>query len=128
MNFTSQAIIAMAVATCGNTGSQSGSSSSSSSSSSNTFSCPTWQKLVDVELDIITECQTDSDCTQVLGGTGCGCATDDLIASSGYDVSYFYDLVDESDREGCTVEFDTTCDCPVSATPVCEWGTCTWSN
>ena len=124
MDFSAYTVIALAVATCG------GGSSSSVEyfDEDGEYTCAGYQKMVDVELAVISECQVDSDCTQVLGGTGCGCATDDRIAASSFDVSYFYDLVDDAERSSCALDFGTTCDCPVSATPVCEWGVCTWSN
>ena len=124
MEFSSYTAIALAVATCG------GGTSSSVEyfDESGEYTCAGYQKMLDVELLVISECQVDSDCTQVLSGTGCGCASDDRIAATGFDVSYFYDLVDDADRASCSMDFGTTCDCPVNSSAVCERGTCTWSN
>ena len=124
MDFSAYTGIVLVVATCGGSTNQ----SVDYFDESGEYTCAGHQKIVDVELYAISRCQVDADCTQVLGGTGCGCSTDDRIAASGYDTSYFYDMVDEADRANCTLDFDTTCDCPVSATPVCVWGVCSWSN
>ena len=56
MNFTSQAVIALAVSTCGNTGSN----QSSSSSSGYELSCSDYQFMIDVELDLADDCSSDS--------------------------------------------------------------------
>ena len=43
------------------------------------FSCSDYQIMLDVELKVGQECVVDSDCQQVLTGTGCGCESDDII-------------------------------------------------
>ena len=98
MNFTSQAVIALAVSTCGGTNSSQGNSEGSMST------CRSYQIMIDVELDLADNCQTDSECTEVIYGTGNGCSTDDRIATSSFDTSYLYDLIDEADLEGCTID------------------------
>ncbi|MCP4804630.1 MAG: hypothetical protein GY884_04705 [Proteobacteria bacterium] len=103
-----------------------GGSSSSSSSSTGTFSCEDYQIMMDVEVELATTCSTDSQCTQVLYGSGCGCSTDDVVANGSFDTTYLYDLWDEADDATCSVEFDTSCDCDASAQPVCVSGNCTW--
>ena len=122
MNITSQAVIALAVSTCGGTGSSQDNSEGSMST------CRSYQIMIDVELDLADNCQTDSECTEVIYGTGNGCSTDDRIATSSFDTSYLYDLIDDADLEGCNIDFGTTGECPVNGTPVCEMGACTWSN
>lgn len=103
-----------------------GSSSSSSSSSTGDFSCDDYQIMMDVEVQLATTCSTSADCTQVLSGTGCGCATDDLIANGNFDTTYLYDLWDEAEDATCSLDFDTTCDCDPYAAPACVSGECTW--
>ena len=90
------------------------------------FSCWDYETMLEVEAEIASECTTDSDCDQVIDGTGCGCATDDLIANSSYDLTSFYDLYDEALGESCSIDFGTSCDCNPSATPVCAAGQCAW--
>ncbi len=91
------------------------------------FRCSDYQLMLDVELKVAQECSTDSDCQQVLSGTGCGCESDDMIANTSYNTSNFYDLYDEAEAEGCSIEFYTECDCDASAVPVCSAGTCSWN-
>lgn len=103
-----------------------GSSSSSSSESGYEFTCEDYQIMMDVEVDLATTCSTDSDCTQELYGTGCGCSTDDIVANGSFDTTYLYELWDDADDASCSLDFDTTCDCDASAQPACVSGTCTW--
>ena len=84
--------------------------------------------MIDVELDLADDCSSDSECNQVVYGTGNGCATDDRIASGSFDTNYLFELIDEADLAGCTIDYGTTGECPVNGTPVCEMGSCTWSN
>ena len=122
MNITSHAVIALAVSTCG------GTSSSQDNSEGSMSTCRAYQIMIDVELDLADNCQTDSECTEVIYGTGNGCATDDRIGTSSFDTSYLYDLIDEADLEGCNIDFGTTGECPVDGTPVCDRGACSWAN
>lgn len=91
------------------------------------FTCSDYQVMIDVELNLADNCQTDSECTQVLSGTGCGCGTDDRIASVYFDTSYFYDLSDEASIAGCNIDFGTDCTCPPNAEPACVSGSCVWN-
>ena len=113
--------LGMTMQMCGDT-----SSSYTPSSSSTGFSCADYEIMLDVEVELAQECTMDSECTQVLDGTGCGCETDDLIANQAFDTTYFYDLRDEALDQSCTVDFGTTCECNPIATPVCQAGTCAW--
>ena len=90
------------------------------------LSCRDYQIILDVEVLVAEECVTDSDCDQVLDGTGCGCATDDLIVAADYDSEYFYEMWDQAVGESCEIEFATTCECNPSAQPVCNAGICEW--
>ena len=89
--------------------------------------CWAYDQLLEVELQIGQECNVDTDCQQVLSGTGCGCETDDLIVNNSYHSSYFYDIYDNALADGCAVEFNTTCDCTVGVEPACVSGTCVWN-
>ena len=89
--------------------------------------CWAYDKMLEVELLIGQECNVDTDCQQVLTGTGCGCETDDLIANNSYDATYFYELQDDALAEGCAIEFNTACDCNADAEPACLSGTCVWN-
>ncbi|MBM4365477.1 MAG: hypothetical protein FJ102_04630 [Deltaproteobacteria bacterium] len=88
--------------------------------------CEDYQIMLDVEVVLARECTASSQCTQVLGGTGCGCDTDDVIANSSFDANYLYDLLDESRAAGCTVSTGTSCACDAGAEPACVGGRCTW--
>ena len=105
-----------------------GGSSSSDQSSSGAFSCSDYQLMLDVELTVGQQCTTDSDCDQVLSGTGCGCETDDLVVNHTYDTVIFYDIYDEALASGCSPTFGTSCECPMGVTTVCDAGTCSWGN
>ena len=89
--------------------------------------CWAYDKMLEVELLIGQECNVDSDCQQVLSGTGCGCETDDLIVNTSYDATYFYDLLDDAATDGCAIDFNTVCDCNPNAEPACIAGTCGWN-
>ena len=103
-----------------------GDASSSYTPTSTGFSCSDYDIMLDVEVKIAQECTTDSDCDQLLNGTGCGCETDELIANRHFDTTYFYDLYDEALGEGCSIDFGTTCECDPTVSPVCEAGSCAW--
>ena len=103
-----------------------GGSSSSDQSSSGAFSCSDYQLMLDVEVELATECSTDEECTQELAGTGCGCATDDVVANGDFDTSYLFELWDEAEDAGCSMDFDTSCDCESDAEPACVSGHCAW--
>ncbi len=101
-------------------------SGSSTSSSSGTFSCDDYTLMLDVELILAQECTTDSQCGQILSGTGCGCETDDIVANSAFDTTYLYDLYDEAAAAGCSYSAPTTCACPAATGTSCDAGTCAW--
>lgn len=109
--------------TCNNS---STSSNSSNNPTSTGFSCWDYEIMLDVEVKLAQECTTDSECQQVLTGTGCGCETDDLVANTSFDTSYFFDLYDEALTQNCSIDFGTSCDCDASATPSCYAGSCRW--
>ncbi len=88
--------------------------------------CYSHKLMMDHELAFAVECTDDSDCTQILEGTGCGCDTDGVIANSGYNTEWYYDMADAADSDGCELEYSTTCDCVVDAEPVCDLGVCAW--
>ena len=88
--------------------------------------CWAYDKMLEVEVILGQECSVDTDCQQVLSGTGCGCDTDDLIFNNSFNATYFYELIDDSDTEGCGIDFNTSCDCNPSAVPACIAGTCGW--
>ena len=91
------------------------------------FSCSDYQLMMTAELSVGQACTLDSDCQQILSGTGCGCESDDLVANNSYNASYFYEFYDEAHAQGCDIDFNTTCDCDAAAEPVCLSGTCGWN-
>ena len=102
------------------------SSSSSEEPTPSGWTCSEYQIMLDVEVSLAEECNVDSECQQVLSGTGVGCATDDLIANTSYNTNYFYDLYDEAVGYGCSIDFDTSGECDPDAEPACNGGTCGW--
>ncbi len=114
-------LVALNVSYCGAPGGSSG-----SSSDPYTFSCSEHSLMLNIEVDALSWCHTDSDCGQVLNGTGVGCSTDDRIANNSSNVSYFYDMLEEAEAAGCSVDFGTSGVCDPSAQPVCNFGECAW--
>ncbi|HCP47435.1 MAG TPA: hypothetical protein DIU15_15445 [Deltaproteobacteria bacterium] len=104
----------------------SSSTDSDNADSEQFFSCDDYSLMLNVEAQLVRSCSQDSDCGQVLTGTGCGCATDDLIANDSADTSYFFDLFGEATGWGCSIDFGTSCDCEASLEPVCRSGKCSW--
>ena len=92
------------------------------------YSCWDYQKMIDVEVILATECTSNSECSQILYGTGVGCSTDDIIGNYNYDTSYFFDMWDEAVGYGCAIEFDTSGDCSPTASAVCSSGVCGWEG
>ncbi len=90
------------------------------------WSCSDYEIMLDVEYELAQQCSSDSECGQVLSGTGCGCETDDLVASTSFDTTYLTELRDEADDVGCTYSVPTTCSCPAATGFVCDAGTCAW--
>ena len=92
------------------------------------YTCSEYQLMLDVELSVGQACTTDSDCDQVLSGTGCGCETDDLVTNHVYDTTIFHDIHDEALASGCSPSFGTTCACPTGVATICDAGTCGWGR
>ena len=90
------------------------------------LSCSDYQIMLEVEMIVGRECMDDSECDQVISGTGIGCETDDIITSSEFDPSWFYDTLEEAEGEGCTITFETPGVCDPHAEPACISGKCTW--
>ena len=88
--------------------------------------CSEYQMMLRVELIVGRRCVEDAECDQVISGTGIGCETDDVITSIEYDASYFYDMLDEAEAEGCTITFETLGECDPLAEPACVSGKCSW--
>lgn len=90
------------------------------------FQCADYAIMLDVETRLAGSCVSDSECGQIMTGTGCGCTKDNLIANHNFDLTYFYDLLGEATAMECNVAFGTPCDCDGAAVPVCRAGQCTW--
>ena len=82
--------------------------------------------MLNVEADAGGICTWDMECGQVLTGTGVGCETDDRIANNTTDVTWFFDMLEEAEAAGCSIDFGTTGECNPYATPVCRYGQCGW--
>ncbi len=90
------------------------------------FQCADYLLMLDVESRLAGSCVSDSDCGQIMAGTGCGCTKDNLVATHNFDLNYFYDLLGEARAMECTLDFGTPCDCDTTAVPVCRAGQCAW--
>jgi len=114
----------VAVAVCG--GGTSGSSARDSGpTTADGLTCGDLQIMTDVEIMVLSECSSSSECDQIVDDTGV-CPTDDVILNIAYDASYLFWMLDEADSIGCELEFDTRGYCSESAEPMCVMGTCTW--
>ena len=100
--------------------------SSSSDRDPFVITCSEYQLMIDVELEFGQECSLDAQCDQVLTGTGVGCETDDLVVRNDYNATYVYDMIEDAEDAGCTVEFDTTGECPPDGETACVWTRCSW--
>jgi len=121
---TSNAILVFAAfaSTCGNTSSNSYWETPTSTG----IYCEEYELMIQVDLDFADDCTSDYECAQILSGTGCGCATDDRIANMSHDTSFIYEMQEEAEGEGCSIDYETDCDCDPSAQPVCWAGNCEW--
>ena len=90
------------------------------------FTCWEHSLMLNVEADVLSSCTANADCGQVLNGTGVGCATDDRIANNAANVSPFYDMLEEAEDAGCSIDFGTTGECDPTARPVCIFEQCGW--
>ncbi len=82
--------------------------------------------MINVEVEFGAECSSDAQCDQVIPGTGVGCATDDVVVRIDYDSSHLFDFIEEAERAGCRIDFDTTGECPTGGEPSCLRGVCGW--
>ena len=90
------------------------------------FSCSDYNLMIKVELLIGKECVVDDKCDQVISVDDT-CPTADRVLSTDFDATYLFDLIDEAEGEGCTVEYTgSRGDCDPDAEPVCISGGCTW--
>ena len=92
------------------------------------FSCDDHQLMIDVELYAIQSCTTADECTQQLDGLSCNCETGAPLLNASANPSYLYDLYDEAESYGCSVEIETECTCSELAEPTCSAGMCSWSE
>ena len=91
------------------------------------LTCSEYNLMIKVEIIVGRECDFDSECDQVLPAYDDACPTADRILSSEFDTEYVLDLIEDAEREGCTVEYyGDRGDCSADAEPVCSVGTCRW--
>jgi len=91
------------------------------------LTCSEYNLMIKVEIIVGRECDFDSDCDQVIPAYDDACPTADRILSSDFDTEYVLDLIEDAEREGCTVEYyGDRGDCSADAEPVCSVGTCRW--
>ncbi len=116
-------VVALNVSYCGGPGNG---GDTGTEASDGFFSCADYRLMVRVETEVMGYCADDLECGQVLSGTGIGCPTDDLIANNSYNEDWFFDLVDEAEAAGCSIEIGTSGECDPYAVPVCQNGQCDW--
>ena len=90
------------------------------------FTCSDYQIMIDVELNILQECYSDSECDQSLDGIQTDCPQNPPLLSSDISSEYMYELLEEADEYGCTIEIKTNDVCAPSAKAACISGSCAW--
>ena len=89
------------------------------------FSCEEYQLIMDVELMVGKECDTDSDCDQILLSGDETCESNSILVHNDYEAEYFYGFYDEAISFGCELDFEINQDCSYQ-TPTCDAGVCAW--
>ena len=90
------------------------------------FTCSDYQIMADVELKILRECSSDSECDVVLDGIDADCDEQPPILSNLISTNYMYELLEEADLYGCTIELTTDDVCSETAYSSCVSGACAW--
>ena len=90
------------------------------------FTCSDYQIMVDVELKILRECSSNSECDVFLDGIDSDCDEQPPILSNEISSEYMYDLLEEADLYGCSIEIKTNDVCSESAYSSCVSGACAW--
>ena len=68
------------------------------------LTCNEYNLMIKVELLVGKRCDYDEECDQIIPVDDT-CPTADRVVSSEYDSSYLFDLIDDAEAEGCTVEY-----------------------
>ena len=102
------------------------STSSNDTPTSSGFSCEDYQIMLDVEIELATECSSSSQCQQVLVEGDLECEANSIVGNVNFDSNYFFDLYDEAIAVGCTnLSFPMNQEC--SDTEIaCINAECTW--
>ena len=89
------------------------------------LSCEEYQIIMDVELMVAVECDTDSDCDQILISGDETCESNSILVHNVYESEYFYGFYDEAISFGCEVTLEMNQDCS-NETASCDYGVCAW--
>ena len=92
------------------------------------WSCKDYQIIIDVELRMLQDCSDNTECTQLLDGFGSDCESDTPIVNAEADTSYIYDMVEEAEGYGCSIDIATSGFCSEDAEAVCQAGVCGWTE
>jgi len=114
-----QALIVVAMSIC------SGSNSNSDSNTSYEFSCEDYEIMWDVELELARDCNTDSDCQQVLFEGDMECESNSILGGAEFDSEYLYSLYNDALNAGCSLDLPLNEDCSETE-PTCVYSTCAW--
>ena len=90
------------------------------------LTCNEYNLMIKVELMVGKRCDYDEECDQIIPVDDT-CPTADRVVSSEFDSSYLFDLIDDAEAEGCTVEYPgSRGDCDPDAIAICDVGNYTW--
>ena len=92
------------------------------------FTCGEYQLMIDVEFGVLQECSNHAECTQLLDGFGSGCESDTPIINASADPSFIYEMRDEAESYGCSIDLPTSGFCAEDAEAVCQAGVCGWTE
>ena len=104
------------------------SSSSPSEPTPSGWTCEDYQLMIDVEFEVLQACSDNAECTQVLDGLGGDCESDTPIVNAEANASYIYDMVEEAEGYGCSIDIATSGFCSEDAEAVCQAGVCGWTE
>ena len=90
------------------------------------FTCSDYQIMIDVELAILQECDSDSDCDQLLDGGYTDCLDNPPLLNKNLSSEYMYELLEEADTYGCSIALKSNDVCDSSAHAACSSGSCSW--
>lgn len=87
--------------------------------------CADYQFMMDFEMTLGRECESDEACTQVIFLSLGSCRSDSVIFEEDFNTTFAAELYDEATEAGCTLELPTSDDCEATEA-ACVEGACSW--